>query len=236
MTEALFRDDAYLTSCQATVLAVNERGVLLDRTVFYPTGGGQPGDSGVLRRADGSLIHVATTIKGEAPGEIVHVLADGSARPDVGETLSAEIDWGRRYTFMRYHTALHLVCKVEEAPITGAQIGFDKSRVDFAAERSALDKDSIEARLNALIAAAHPVNASWISDAELDANPQLIKTLTVQPPRGSGRVRLIEVAGVDLQPCGGTHVRNTSEIGVLVVQKIKSEGKMNKRVVITLAS
>jgi misacylated tRNA(Ala) deacylase len=236
MTEALFRDDAYLTSCQATVLADNERGVLLDRTVFYPTGGGQPGDSGVLRRADGSLIHVATTIKGEAPGEIVHVLADGSARPDVGETLSAEIDWGRRYTFMRYHTALHLVCKVEEAPITGAQIGFDKSRVDFAAERSALDKDSIEARLNALIAAAHPVNASWISDAELDANPQLIKTPTVQPPRGSGRVRLIEVAGVDLQPCGGTHVRNTSEIGVLVVQKIKSEGKMNKRVVITLAS
>ncbi|WP_374348338.1 alanyl-tRNA editing protein [Chitinimonas sp.] len=235
MTETLFRDDAYLKSCTATVIAVTEQGVVLDRTVFYPTGGGQPGDSGYLRRMDGSTVDVTNTVKGEAPGEIVHVLAAGSVPPAPGETVSAEIDWARRYVHMRYHTALHLLCAVVAAPVTGGQIASDKARADFAIEMEALDKDAIEAKLNALVNAGHPVQIGAISDAELDAQPELIKTMSVSPPRGAGSVRLVEVASVDLQPCGGTHVRNTSEVGPLQVQKIRSEGKLNKRVIISFA-
>lgn len=235
MTIPLFREDAYLRHCTATVLAAQGSGIVLDRTVFYPTGGGQPGDLGRLTAADGSAFEVVNTVKGELPGDIVHLLPEGSPLPAVGDTLTAEIDWARRYAYMRYHTALHLLCAVVAAPVTGGQIAQDKARADFAIEMEALDKEAIEARLNALVQANHAVGIGAITDAELDANPGLIKTMSVSPPRGAGTVRLVEVAGVDLQPCGGTHVRSTGEIGPLVVQKIKSEGKMNKRIVIAFA-
>lgn len=235
MTVALFREDAYLRHCRATVVSASAAGVVLDRTVFYPTGGGQPGDAGCLLRADGSKLDVINTIKGEQPGDILHVLAEGSPLPAVGEAVQAEIDWDRRHVHMRYHTALHLLCAVVAAPVTGGQIAQDKARADFSIEMDALDKDAIEARLNALVAAGHPVTIGAMTDAELDANPGLIKTMSVSPPRGAGTVRLITVEDVDLQPCGGTHVRNTAEIGPLLVQKIRSEGKQNKRVIIAFA-
>jgi misacylated tRNA(Ala) deacylase len=235
MTRALYQEDAYLRSCDALVVRLDPRGVVLDQTVFYPNGGGQPGDHGLLRRADGSAIAVVDTVKGEVSGEIVHVLAESELPFQVGEPVYAEIDWARRYAHMCYHTALHLLCAVVSAPVTGGQIAVDKARADFAIAMEALDKDVIETRLNALIAAGHAVRSGSITDAELDAQPGLVKTMSVSPPRGLGSVRLIEIDAVDLQPCGGTHVRNTAEIGRLVVQKIRSEGKQNKRVVIALA-
>ncbi|QNM96236.1 alanyl-tRNA editing protein [Chitinimonas koreensis] len=235
MTELLFRDDAYLRECEAVVTAVDERGVRLDRTVFYPNGGGQPGDSGRLLRQDGSALRIANTVKGDGLDEVIHVPAEGEALPAPGEPVRLVLDWDRRYAHMRYHTALHLLCAVVAAPVTGGQVAADKARLDFAVEMDALDKDAIEAGLNALVRAGHAVDARWIADAELDANPGLVKTMSVAPPRGHGRVRLIEVAGADLQPCGGTHVRNTAEIGPLVVQKIRSEGKQNKRVIVAFA-
>lgn len=236
MSELLFRQDAYLQHCSAVVTQVAEQGIQLDRTIFYPNGGGQPGDSGVLRLADGREIAIVNSVKGEAADEVWHVPAEGSILPAVGEAVQLELDWARRYTHMRYHTALHLLCAVVDAPVTGGQVAHDKARLDFAVEMAALDKDAIEAQLNALVDAAQPVTARWISDAELDAQPELVKTMSVSPPRGAGEVRLIEVAGTDLQPCGGTHVRNTVEIGRLVVQKIKSEGKQNKRIIIAFAA
>lgn len=235
MTELLFRDDAYLRECEAVVTAVDERGVRLDRTVFYPNGGGQPGDTGQLLRRDGSALRIANTVKGDGLDEVIHVPAEGEALPEPGEPVRLVLDWDRRYAHMRYHTALHLLCAVVAAPVTGGQVAADKARLDFAVEMEALDKDTIEAGLNALVQAGHAVGSRWIADEELDANPGLVKTMSVAPPRGHGRVRLIEVAGADLQPCGGTHVRNTAEIGPLVVQKIRSEGKLNKRVIVAFA-
>ncbi|MFC4160840.1 alanyl-tRNA editing protein [Chitinimonas lacunae] len=237
MTAWLFRDDAYQTSTDAIVLDIDQHTVRLDRTVFYPNGGGQPGDSGWLEHPDGRRLRIRDTVKGEQPDEIVHLLdpdADLSGFAP-GTSLRAVLDWERRHRHMRYHTCLHLLCAVIPAPVTGGQVASDKARLDFAIEMAALDAAAIEARLNALIAAASPVESRWIDDAELDANPQLVRTMSVQPPRGQGRVRLIAIDGIDLQPCGGTHVRNTAEIGPVVVQKIKSEGKRNKRVVIAFA-
>ncbi|PHV12190.1 alanyl-tRNA editing protein [Chitinimonas sp. BJB300] len=236
MSALLFREDAYLQSCTASVTAVDVRGIQFDRTVFYPNGGGQPGDVGSLQREDGSNLAIVNTIKGDAPDEVLHVLADGVEQPAVGETVRLQLDWDRRYAHMRYHTALHLLCAVVAAPVTGGQVAQDKARLDFAVDMDALNKDAIETGLNAFVAAGHAVDQRWISDAELDAQPELIKTMSVSPPRGAGEVRLIEVAGTDLQPCGGTHVCNTAEIGRLVVQKIKSEGKQNKRVIIAFAA
>jgi len=233
-TELLFRDDAYLTHCDAVVTAVDEVGVYLDRTVCYANGGGQPGDTGRLLRADGSELAILNTVKG-AEGQPAHVLAEGSMAPAVGEKVRIEIDWARRHLHMRYHTALHLLSAVIRAPVTGGQVAADKARLDFQIDMSLLDKDRIETELNALIAAGSPVGSRWIADAELDANPGLVKTMSVAPPRGQGQVRLIDIPGVDLQPCGGTHVRNTAEIGRVVVQKIRSEGKQNKRVIIAFA-
>lgn len=235
MTELLFRQDAYLRECDAVVVAVGEAGVVLDRTVFYPMGGGQPGDTGVLLRADGCELQVVDTRKGETPDQVWHRLAEGGALPAVGERVTLRLDWDRRYAHMRYHTALHLLCAVVAAPVTGGHVAEDKARLDFAVEMDALDKDRIEAGINTLVAAGHAVSSRWVGEEELDANPGLVKTMSVAPPRGAGTVRLIEVAGTDLQPCGGTHVRNTAEIGPLVVQKIRSEGKQNKRVIIAFA-
>lgn len=235
MTEELFREDAYLKSCEARVTAVDAAGIRLDRTVFYPMGGGQPGDSGTLRRADGSAVAIADTRKGAAPGEIIHIPAPGQALPDPGETVTAAIDWGRRYRHMRMHTCLHLLCAVVPAGVTGGQVGEARSRLDFDSGDLALDKALITEKINALIAANHSVAPRWITDAELAATPDLVRTMSVKPPTGQGRVRLLDIAGIDLQPCGGTHVRATGEIGPVVVEKIESKGKRNRRVVVALS-
>jgi misacylated tRNA(Ala) deacylase len=235
-TELLFRDDAYLKSATARVLEVHERGIELDRTIFYPLGGGQPGDCGVLVRENGERIVIADTRKGEAPGSVVHIPASGLCRPEPGEPLALELDWGRRYALMRLHTALHLLSCVVVAPVSGGNIAADKARLDFDIDISLLDADRITRETNALIASAVATETVWISDEELEAQPELVKTMSVQPPRGVGRVRLLKIPGIDLQPCGGTHVRNIAEIGGIRVTRIRNEGKRNKRVEIALAS
>lgn len=238
-TETVFRDDPYAKTCDATVVAVNDLGgIVLDRTVFYATGGGQPGDSGLLRTADGVTIEIATTVKGRdedgGPDVIVHVPAEGQPSPAPGANVSAEIDWERRHRLMRVHTCLHLLSAVLEYPVTGGQVNDGKGRLDFSIPESGLDKEAITAELNELIAGNHPVSHDWITDDELAAQPELVKTMSVQPPAGNGRVRLIRIEGLDLQPCGGTHVANTSEIGPVTVTKIASKGRENRRVSITL--
>lgn len=234
MTEELFRADHYLRTCEATVVAVDAAGVRLDRTVFYVTGGGQPGDTGTLSFADGRVLRIADTRKGEAPGEILHILEAGQALPQPGERVSAAIDWERRYRHMRIHTALHLLSAIIPAPVTGGQIGDGKGRLDFDLQES-LDKDAIAAALNRLVAEDHAVSTRWITDEELAAQPHLVKTMSVKPPVGQGRVRLLAIEGVDLQPCGGTHVARTGEIGRLLVSKIESKGARNRRVGIAFA-
>lgn len=235
MTLDLFREDSYLKHCTATVTAVDEEGrVVLDRTVFYPRGGGQPGDSGRLKLADGRALTVVDTVKGPEPDQILHILEDGATPPSVGETVEAEIDWDRRYAHMRMHSALHLLSAIIDAPVTGGQVGADKSRLDFNWPEATLDKQEITEALNKLIAADHPLTAGRITEEELDANPALVKTMSVQPPRGVGAIRVIRVGDdVDLQPCGGTHVARTGEIGAVKVAKIEKKGRQNRRVAIT---
>ncbi len=234
-TELLFREDAYLRTASARVLASSERGLTLDRTVFYPQGGGQAGDTGIARRASGELIRITDTRKGDSPDEVLHLLAPGSSAPEPGELLTLEIDWERRYRLMRLHTALHLLSCVIVAPVTGGNIVPEKARLDFDIELSLLNAQRIEAGTNGLIASGVATATRWITDAELDAQPELVKTMSVQPPRGAGRVRLLSIPGIDLQPCGGTHVANIAEIGGIRVLRIRSEGKRNKRVEIALS-
>lgn len=231
MTERLYARDAYLRQCKAQVIAT-EGGIQLDRTVFYPTGGGQPGDTGVLRRADGSEVAIIDTHKG-ADDMLLHIPAADTLPLQVGETVSAEIDWQRRYRHMRMHTCLHLLCAVVGAGVTGGAIAADKGRLDFDLQESTLDKTALTETLLALIEADHLVSERWISDAELDAQPELVRTLSVQPPRGAGQIRLLEVVGVDLQPCGGTHVARTGEIGAVRVSKIEKKSRHNRRVVVS---
>jgi len=234
-TELLFRDDAYLRSAEATVLAVNDRrGIVLDRTVFYANGGGQPGDTGALRRASGTVA-IATTVYGDTKADVVHVPGDSEPLPEPGETLTAVLDWERRYRHMRIHTALHLLSVVLPYPVTGGQIGADEGRLDFSIEGEVPVKEAIEEKLNALVAGGYPVTTEWISDEELAANPGMVKTMKVKPPTGTGRVRLVRIGDIDLQPCGGTHVRSTAEIGRLVIGKMESKGKQNRRVRIRFA-
>ena len=233
-TELLFRDDAYLKTAAARVLAASERGIELDRTVFYPLGGGQAGDTGALVRASGERIPIADTRKGGTPDSVLHIPASGAPLPEPGEPLGLEIDWARRYRLMRLHTALHLLSCVVVAPVTGGNIVPDKARLDFDIELAALDAARIENETNRLIASGAATETAWITDAELDAQPELVKTMSVQPPRGVGRVRLLRIPGIDLQPCGGTHVANIGEIGAIRVVKIRSEGRHNKRVEIVL--
>lgn len=236
-TELLFRDDAYLTETTATIEAVNERGgIILDRTVLYATGGGQPGDAGTLRRADGSMISIGTAIYDlEDKSRVIHVPLEGQASPQPGETVTVLLDWDRRLKRMRIHTALHLLSVVLSYPVTGGAIGDGDGRLDFDIPEGGLDKAEIAEQLNALVARNADVTESWITDAELDANPGLVKTMSVKPPRGSGRVRLVAIGDIDLQPCGGTHVRNTAEIGLVAVTDIEKKGKQNRRVRIALA-
>lgn len=235
MTDLLFRDDGYLRFCAARVTGADPRGIRLDRTVFYPTGGGQPGDTGILRLPSGGAIAIADTVKGDGPDEVIHVPAPGQALPEAGTELMAEIDWERRYRLMRMHTCLHLLCGVVLGAVTGGQVSDGKGRLDFDVPGSSLDKEAIAGRLNALIAQSHAVGPRWITDGELAAQPDLVRTMSVRPPSGAGRVRLIEISGIDLQPCGGTHIRNTAEIGPVAVTKIENKGKQNRRVILALA-
>ena len=236
-TALLFRDDAYLPETEATVLGVNaRRGIILDRTVFYATGGGQPGDSGRLERAGGAAIAIATTVYGEDKSEIVHVPGEAEALPEAGETVRAALDWERRYRHMRIHTGLHLLSVVLPFPVTGGSIGADEGRLDFDLEGGEVPaKEAIEEQLNGLVTANHPVSQEWITDDALLANPGLVKTMKVKPPMGTGRVRLVRIGDIDLQPCGGTHVRATGEIGRLTIGKIESKGRQNRRVRIRFA-
>ena len=229
MSELLFRENAYLKSCEATVIAVHGDAVELDRTVFYPLGGGQAGDSGRI-----GAWRVLDTRKGPLPDQVLHVLEPGTSA-SVGAKVEAQLDWERRHRLMRLHTALHLLGAVVKAPVTGGRINDDKAHLDFDIEMERLVKDAIEAQVNELVRSATATRAQWITDAELDARPELVKTMSVAPPRGEGRVRLLEIPGIDLQACGGTHVANTGEIGALKVVRIRSEGKRNKRVTVELA-
>ena len=235
MTEAIFREDSYQRDCTATVTAVDGRGIRLDRTVFYPMGGGQPGDVGTLTLADGRTVAIVDAVKGDGPDDVIHVPAPDQPVPAVGETVTATIDWDRRHRHMRMHTCMHLVCAVVPGAVTGGQVGADKSRLDFDVPGEALDKAVLTEKVNALIAANHPVVPRWISDAEMAERPELVRTMSVKPPMGLGKVRLLDIAGVDLQPCGGTHVRATGEIGRVEVVKIENKGRQNRRVIIALA-
>jgi misacylated tRNA(Ala) deacylase len=238
MTDELFRDDATLFACDAVVTAVDERGVQLDRTVFYPLGGGQAGDRGVLRLADGRELAIADTRKGAAPGEIVHLPALGQdallADLSPGAAVHAVIDTGRRCRHMRLHTATHLLCALVPHPVDGCSITADHARLDFHMTEP-LDKAALTAGLARLVALARPVRHRWITQAELDANPGLVRSMSVQPPRGLGRVRVLEIEGIDLQPCGGTHVSSTADVGAVVVTKIEKKSASTRRVVLGFA-
>jgi misacylated tRNA(Ala) deacylase len=232
MAELLFREQPYLKSCEATVVAVQGDTVELDRTVFYPLGGGQAGDTGKMSGGLGPW-RVLDTRKGATADSVLHILEPG-AQPTVGSTVELQLDWERRHRLMRLHTALHLLGAVVKAPVTGGRIGEDKAHLDFDVEMERLVKQAIEGELGQLVAKALDTRVRWITDAELDARPELVKTMSVAPPRGEGRVRLLEIPGIDLQACGGTHVANTEEIGALKVVRIRSEGKRNKRVTLEL--
>lgn len=234
-TELLFRDDAYLKTATARVVAAGEGWIELDRTIFYPLGGGQPGDIGFLVRDNGDRIAIADTRKGEAPGVVRHLLAPGANLLAPGDNISLELDWTRRYALMRLHTALHVMSCVVTAPVTGGNIAPDKARLDFDIDITVLNAEMISTETNKLIERAVATETVWITDEELDTRPELVKTMSVQPPRGAGRVRLLRIPGIDLQPCGGTHVANIAEIGGIRVLRIRNEGRRNRRVEIALA-
>lgn len=233
-TEELFRSDSYLRACEARVMSVNALGgIVLDRTIFYPTAGGQPGDKGVIQFDNGASIEIATTLYDKETGDIVHV---PSAAPQIesGQAVNCALDWERRHAHMRVHTCLHLLCALLPYPVTGGSIGEGEGRLDFDIPDAGLDKDALTQELNALIARDAAISMEWIPEEELDARPELVRTMAVSPPRGSGQVRLIRIADIDLQPCGGTHVAATGEIGSATVTKIEKKGAQNRRVRIRL--
>jgi misacylated tRNA(Ala) deacylase len=235
-TDCLFREDSYLKNCDAKVVAIEANGgIVLDRTVFYAASGGQPADRGTLTAPSGAAIPVANVVFTD-PGKttIAHIPAPGAPAVEVGDTVTAAIDWPARHARMRMHTALHLLSAILPYPVTGGSVGEAESRLDFDIPEDGLDKDAITAKLAEMIATGAAVTSRWISDAELEANPGLVKTMSVKPPMGTGRVRLIEVAGLDLQPCGGTHVRSTMEIGAVRVTQVEKKGKLNRRVRLAL--
>jgi misacylated tRNA(Ala) deacylase len=234
-TTLLFRDDWYAQTAQARVMAITERGgIVLDKTLFYATGGGQPGDAGFLTKQDGTTVSIVTAVWDNPEKTVVaHIPAESSALPTVGETVTLQLDWNIRYARMRMHTALHLLSVALPYPVTGGSIGDGDGRLDFDIP-DAIEKETVQAKLDTLLARNVPVTDRWITDAELDANPELVKTMKVQPPRGSGRVRLVEIEGIDLQPCGGTHVRRTGEIGRVEVTNVEKKGKQNRRIRVRL--
>tara|TARA_R110002020_G_scaffold95820_2_gene229650 strand:+ start:390 stop:1121 length:732 start_codon:yes stop_codon:yes gene_type:complete len=233
MTTLLFRDDAYLSTVEAKVVGLrDDGGICLDRTAFYATSGGQPGDTGHLERADGSIVRIAGTIVGESKDDVVHLPAEGEPAPELGEELVLHIDWKRRYRLMRMHTACHILSVVLPHPITGASVGEEESRVDFDLSDASADKAEVTAKMMAIVSANHPVFTRWIKDEDLDANPGLVKSANVAPPRGSGRIRLVcigEDGAIDTQPCGGTHVSETQEVGEIHIGKVEKKGRENRR-------
>ena len=231
MTEPLFREDSYRKDCEATVIASGDGAIVLDRTVFYPMGGGQPGDTGEISW-DGGSVQVTDTRYGE-DGEICHLTAEGALLPAAGTAVTARLDWDRRYRHMRMHTALHLLGSVLQYGVTGGNISADKSRLDFDMEDTS-DKEQVATDIQALVDENHAVTCRWITDAELEAQPELVRTMSVQPPKGAGQVRLLEIEGVDLQPCGGTHLKSTAEVGRVQIGKVEKKGKRNRRVSILL--
>lgn len=232
MVEELFRQDAYIKEADATVTAAEERGVRLDRSIFYPTGGGQPGDTGLLRW-DGGEARIVDSIKADG-GDVLHVLAPDAPRPEIGTKVHTVLDWERRHLHMRMHTALHVMSAVIKGNVTGGQVGVDKSRLDFNIEGEIPTKEWVTEEVNKLIALDRPVTQQWVTDEELTSRPELVKTMSVRPPMGAGRVRLLSIEGVDLQACGGTHVARSSEIGRVECIKIENKGKMNRRFIIAL--
>lgn len=232
-TEALFRDDSYLATASAAVAGINDRGgIVLDRTIFYATSGGQPGDIGCMIRSDGSEVAIAGTITGETKNEIIHIPAPDAPALAVGEPLTLAIDWERRFRLMRMHTACHLLTAICQYPITGASVGEEDSRIDFDIPDATFDKQDVTERLMELVKADHPVFTRWISDDDLAANPGLVKSKNVRPPAGTGRIRLVCIGDegvIDSQPCGGTHVRSTGEIGEIHIGKIEKKGRENRR-------
>ncbi len=232
MTEFVFRRDSYLKTLDARVMEITpEGGIVLDRTIFYAASGGQPADTGRMTTADGRTSPILNVMHPDGDkSRIVHIPAEGGPPLRLGDALTLEIDWDRRYRLMRMHTALHLLSVVFPFPVTGGSVGEDKGRLDFDMPEVPSDLPALEAQLNEMVAAAHPVTSEWITDAEMAANPGLVKTMKVKPPMGQGQVRLIRIGDVDLQPCGGTHVANTSEIGPLKLGKIEKKGAINRRV------
>jgi misacylated tRNA(Ala) deacylase len=233
VTELLFQQDAYLGTCTAHVMETLPDAIVLDRSVFYPLGGGQPGDTGRLRAADGREWSVIDTRKGEG-GRILHKLADGAPFPAPGEIVEATIDWERRHRHMRMHTGLHLLGCALRYGVTGGQIAADRSRLDFDTQDE-IFPEQVNEQLRSLVQSDRPLSCRWITEEELDRQPELVRTLSVQPPRGAGRIRLLEIAGIDLQPCGGTHVRSTGEVGPIVVTRVENKGRHNKRVYLAFA-
>ena len=231
MTTALFREDSYLKECEATAVAVENDAIILDRTVFYPMGGGQPGDTGTIHW-EGASATIINTRYGDG-GAIRHIVNEDAAQPQVGDKVRAEIDWDRRYRHMRMHTALHLLGSLLQYGVTGGNISAEKSRLDFDMEDT-VDKEEVAAALKMLVEENHSVSCRWITEEELEAQPDLVRTMSVQPPKGAGKVRLLEIEGVDLQPCGGTHLKSTGEVGQVRIGKVEKKGKRNRRVNIHL--
>jgi misacylated tRNA(Ala) deacylase len=232
MVEELFRQDAYLKQADATVTAVEDRGVRLDRSIFYPTGGGQPGDTGMLRW-DGGEAKIIDTVKADG-NDVLLVLAPDAPKPAVGARVHCELDWERRYKHMRMHTALHVMSAVIKGNVTGGQVNADKSRLDFNLEGEVPTKEWVTEEINKILANDRPVVPQWVTDEELASRPELVKTMSVRPPMGQGRVRLLSIEGVDLQACGGTHVARTAEIGRVECIKVENKGKLNRRFIIAL--
>lgn len=231
MTTELFREDGYLRQTAATVTSVEAQGVVLDQTVFYPAGGGQPGDTGTITLADGSVHEITDTWKDRDSGLHIHVLAGEGIGVSAGDAVTVTLHWERRYRLMRMHSCMHMLCSLIDAPVTGGSIQDGRGRLDFDLA-DPVDKEQLTVDLNAVIARDKPMSISWITDEELDAQPELVRTLSVKPPRGSGKIRLIEFADIDLQPCGGTHVASTGEIGTVRVSKIEKKGRQNRRVIV----
>jgi len=236
-TKQLFRDDSYLKTCKVTVTHIDERGVQFDQSICYPHGGGQLGDHAKLLLAEGTTVHISDTQKDRESGEQFHLIdASAASSLSVGDTLSMELDWERRFQLMRFHTCLHLVCAIIDAPVNGGSIQLDRARLDFDLKEP-LDKAELTHKLNHLIEQDAPITTRWITDAELDVHPELVRTMSVKPPRNAeGTIRLVEIQGIDLQACGGTHVAKTKEIGEMLVRKIENKGKQNRRITVVSAS
>ncbi|HAF74890.1 MAG TPA: Ala-tRNA(Pro) hydrolase [Gammaproteobacteria bacterium] len=233
-TEKLYQEDPYLKECTATVSGVADHGVILDRSVFYCQGGGQPGDTGVLVLSDGSSKRVVNTIVHRETGAQLHVLDEEETLPELGMEVTARIDWDRRYGFMRMHSCMHMLCAVIDAPVTGGSVSEGRARLDFDLP-DPIDKEAVTEALNKLIQQDQPRHFRWITDEELQSQPELVRTMSVSPPMGQGEVRLVEFEQIDLQPCGGTHVARSGEIGEVRVSKIEKKGKQNRRVIVEFA-